>query len=88
MTLPEGLAAASFDRAEQTFFTWLGVVPFLTEDAAFRCASGEPAARALGCVKWRVTSLAASSWIPSRPFLRPPPNLAGARGALAARLNF
>jgi hypothetical protein len=75
MTLAEGLAAAGFDRAEQTFFTWLGVVPFLTEGAAFRCASGEPTARALGRVKWRVTSLGASSWIPSRPFLRPTPQI-------------
>jgi methyltransferase (TIGR00027 family) len=32
-TLPEGLAAAGFDPAQQTFFTWLGVVPYLTEDA-------------------------------------------------------
>jgi methyltransferase (TIGR00027 family) len=26
-TLAEGLAAAGFDPAQQTFFTWLGVVP-------------------------------------------------------------
>jgi methyltransferase (TIGR00027 family) len=32
-TLPEGLAAAKFDPAQQTFFTWLGVVPYLTEEA-------------------------------------------------------
>ena len=32
-TLAEGLAAAGFDPALQTFFTWLGVVPYLTEDA-------------------------------------------------------
>jgi methyltransferase (TIGR00027 family) len=32
-TLPEGLAAAGFDPAQQTFFTWLGVVPYLSEDA-------------------------------------------------------
>jgi len=32
-TLAEGLAAASFDRDQQTFFTWLGVVPYLTEEA-------------------------------------------------------
>ncbi|MGC1416509.1 MAG: SAM-dependent methyltransferase [Candidatus Acidiferrum sp.] len=32
-TLPEGLGAAGFDPAQQTFFTWLGVVPYLTEDA-------------------------------------------------------
>jgi methyltransferase (TIGR00027 family) len=32
-TLPEGLAAAGFDSARQTFFTWLGVVPYLTEEA-------------------------------------------------------
>ncbi|MGA7631025.1 MAG: SAM-dependent methyltransferase [Terriglobales bacterium] len=32
-TLAEGLAAAGFDLAQQTFFTWLGVVPYLTEEA-------------------------------------------------------
>jgi methyltransferase (TIGR00027 family) len=34
-TLSEGLAAAGFDRAQQTFFTWLGVVPYLTEEAVW-----------------------------------------------------
>jgi methyltransferase (TIGR00027 family) len=34
-TLPEGLRAAGFDPAQQTFFTWLGVVPYLTDDAIF-----------------------------------------------------
>ncbi len=32
-TLPEGLAAVGFDPARQTFFTWLGVVPYLSEQA-------------------------------------------------------
>jgi len=32
-TLAEGLAAAGFDPTQQTFFTWLGVVPYLTEEA-------------------------------------------------------
>ncbi|MGO9255416.1 MAG: class I SAM-dependent methyltransferase [Bryobacteraceae bacterium] len=32
-TLAEGLAAAGFDPARQTFFTWLGCVPYLTEEA-------------------------------------------------------
>jgi methyltransferase (TIGR00027 family) len=32
-TLPEGLAAAGFDPTQQTFFTWLGVVPYLSEEA-------------------------------------------------------
>jgi len=32
-TLAEGLAAAGFDPGRQTFFTWLGVVPYLTEEA-------------------------------------------------------
>jgi len=32
-TLAEGLASAGFDPAQQTFFTWLGVVPYLTEEA-------------------------------------------------------
>jgi methyltransferase (TIGR00027 family) len=34
-TLAQGLAAARFDFALQTFFTWLGVVPYLTDDAIF-----------------------------------------------------
>jgi methyltransferase (TIGR00027 family) len=34
-TLPDGLAAAGFDAAQPTFFTWLGVIPYLTEDAIF-----------------------------------------------------
>jgi methyltransferase (TIGR00027 family) len=34
-TLAQGLAAAGFDPSLQTFFTWLGVVPYLTEDAIF-----------------------------------------------------
>jgi methyltransferase (TIGR00027 family) len=34
-TLAEGLAAAGFDFTQQTFFTWLGVVPYLTDDAIF-----------------------------------------------------
>ena len=33
--LPEGLAAAGFDPEGKTFFIWLGVVPYLTEDAIF-----------------------------------------------------
>jgi methyltransferase (TIGR00027 family) len=34
-TLAEGLGAAGFDPAMTTFFTWLGVVPYLTEDAVW-----------------------------------------------------
>jgi methyltransferase (TIGR00027 family) len=34
-TLAEGLAAAGFDSSRQTFFTWLGVVPYLTEEAVW-----------------------------------------------------
>jgi methyltransferase (TIGR00027 family) len=34
-TLAEGLTAAGFDPGQQTFFTWLGVVPYLTEQAVF-----------------------------------------------------
>ena len=34
-TLAEGLAAAGFDSSQQTFFTWLGVVPYLTEEAVW-----------------------------------------------------
>src|SRR6185312_9955194 len=32
-TLAAGLASAGFDPAQPTFFTWLGVVPYLTEAA-------------------------------------------------------
>lgn len=34
-TLAQGLAAAGFDSAQQTFFTWLGVVPYLTVEAVW-----------------------------------------------------
>jgi methyltransferase (TIGR00027 family) len=34
-TLAEGLATAGFDSAQQTFFTWLGVVPYLTGEAVW-----------------------------------------------------
>jgi methyltransferase (TIGR00027 family) len=34
-TLSDGLAAAGFDAQQQTFFTWLGVVPYLTAQAVF-----------------------------------------------------
>jgi|SRR5580704_15764965 methyltransferase (TIGR00027 family) len=34
-TLADGLKAAGFDPAHQTFFTWLGVVPYLTEQAVW-----------------------------------------------------
>jgi methyltransferase (TIGR00027 family) len=34
-TLADGLKAAGFDPAQQTFFTWLGVVPYLTEQAVW-----------------------------------------------------
>jgi len=32
-TLAQGLAACGFDPSRQTFFTWLGVVPYLTQEA-------------------------------------------------------
>lgn len=32
-TLADGLASAGFDREAQAFFTWLGVVPYLTTEA-------------------------------------------------------
>jgi methyltransferase (TIGR00027 family) len=34
-TLADGLAAAGFDLVVPTFFTWLGVVPYLTREAVF-----------------------------------------------------
>jgi methyltransferase (TIGR00027 family) len=34
-TLSGGLEAAGFDPAQQTFFTWLGVVPYLTVEAVW-----------------------------------------------------
>src|SRR5262245_43765624 len=33
--LVDGLVAAGFDAGRQTFFTWLGVVPYLTESAVW-----------------------------------------------------
>jgi methyltransferase (TIGR00027 family) len=33
--LAERLAMAGFDRTQQTFFTWLGVVPYLNQDAVW-----------------------------------------------------
>jgi methyltransferase (TIGR00027 family) len=33
--LADGLAAAGFDCCQLTFFTWLGVVPYLTEEAVW-----------------------------------------------------
>jgi methyltransferase (TIGR00027 family) len=38
-TLGQGLAAAGFDESQPTFFTWLGVVPYLTEDAVWSTLS-------------------------------------------------
>jgi methyltransferase (TIGR00027 family) len=35
-TLEQGLAAAGFDPGRPAFFSWLGVVMYLTEEAAFR----------------------------------------------------
>jgi len=34
-TLEQGLMAAKFDPSLQTFFTWLGCVPYLTEEAVW-----------------------------------------------------
>jgi len=34
-TLANGLAAVGLDPAQQTFFSWLGVVPYLTEQAVY-----------------------------------------------------
>lgn len=34
-TLADALATAGFDFTRQTFFTWLGVVPYLTDEAIF-----------------------------------------------------
>jgi methyltransferase (TIGR00027 family) len=34
-SLAEGLGAAGFDPARRSFFTWLGVTPYLTEQAIF-----------------------------------------------------
>jgi methyltransferase (TIGR00027 family) len=48
--LAEGLAAAGFDSARPAFFTWLGVVPYLTPDAVFdtlRYVAGRPAGTAV-----------------------------------------
>jgi methyltransferase (TIGR00027 family) len=34
-TVAEGLSAAAFDPEQRTFFTWLGVVPYLTGEAVW-----------------------------------------------------
>jgi methyltransferase (TIGR00027 family) len=34
-SLAEGLAAVGFDLSQHTFFTWLGVVPYLTEETVW-----------------------------------------------------
>ncbi len=34
-TLADGLTAAAFDVGQETFFTWLGVVPYLTQGAVW-----------------------------------------------------
>jgi len=38
-TLAAGLAAAGFDPTRRTFFTWLGVVPYLTQQSVFATLS-------------------------------------------------
>lgn len=38
-TIAEGLARVAFDFAAPSFFTWLGVVPYLTESAIFSTLS-------------------------------------------------
>jgi methyltransferase (TIGR00027 family) len=38
-TLAEGLKRAGFDPGQPTFFTWLGVVPYLTEDSVWSTLS-------------------------------------------------
>lgn len=38
-TLADGLTASRFDPSLQTFFTWLGVVPYLTEEAVWSTLS-------------------------------------------------
>ena len=38
-TLAAGLTVAGFDPSQQTFFTWLGVVPYLTEKAVWSTLS-------------------------------------------------
>jgi len=45
-TLAGGLAAAGFDPGRRTFFTWLGVVPYLTEQAVLSTSASSPAFRA------------------------------------------
>jgi methyltransferase (TIGR00027 family) len=38
-TLPEALARAGFDNKRPAFFSWLGVVPYLTQEAVFATLS-------------------------------------------------
>ncbi|HEY0556242.1 MAG TPA: class I SAM-dependent methyltransferase [Thermoanaerobaculia bacterium] len=49
-TLADGLARAGFDAARPAFFSWLGVVPYLTRSAAmetFRFVGSRPAGSAI-----------------------------------------
>lgn len=39
-TLAQALDAAGFDRTQRSFFSWLGVVPYLTEHAVFSTLAG------------------------------------------------
>jgi methyltransferase (TIGR00027 family) len=74
--LAEGLAAAGFDAARPAIFSWLGVVPYLTEEAVFAT---------LGCV----AGLARGSEVVftySDPPASMPAGAAAAHGRRAARV--
>jgi methyltransferase (TIGR00027 family) len=58
-TLADGLAEAGFDATRPAFFIWLGVVPYLTEDAIFatlRTIAGVPGAEVVSTMPTRPTS--------------------------------
>ncbi|HEY3887250.1 MAG TPA: class I SAM-dependent methyltransferase [Caulobacteraceae bacterium] len=74
--LAEGLAAAGFDAARPAIFSWLGVVPYLTEEAVFAT---------LGCI----AGLARGSEVVftySDPPASMPAGAAAAHGRRAARV--
>lgn len=53
-TLAGGLAAAGFDREQPAFLTWLGVVPYLTEEAVW--STLDFIASLPGGLKWCLTT--------------------------------
>ena len=76
-TLDHGLVAAGFDPAKPSFFTWLGVVPYLTTAAVMAT---------LACIGGLPGGAEVVFDYPNPPGPSDPPELTAARAALAARV--